>query len=113
MHLKLLWICLIKGYANDAWFANNDNLQDWQKYDEVWWKGDRLVVPCVCHVQSALLWDYHDSPSAGHLGVNKTLHNMQRSFWWQGMLSDINEYICTCVSRQCTKRSTAKPAGLL
>ena len=22
--------------ANDAWFANNANLQDLQKYDEVW-----------------------------------------------------------------------------
>ena len=72
---------LIKGYANDAWFANDANLQDLQKCDEVWWKGDRLVVPNVRHVRSALLWDYHDSPFAGHLGVIKTLHNMQRSSW--------------------------------
>ena len=38
---------------------------------------------------------------------------MQRSFWWQGMFSDISEYIRTCVSCQRSKRSTTKPAGLL
>ena len=67
---------LIKGYANDAWCANDADLQ---QYEEVWWKGDRIMVPNIRHVRSALLWDYHDSPFAGHLGVNKTLNNLQRS----------------------------------
>lgn len=53
---------LIKGYANNAWFANNANLQDLQKYDEVWWKGDGLVLPSVRQVHSALLWGYHAGP---------------------------------------------------
>ena len=87
--------------------------QDLQKYAEVWWKGDRIVVPDVRHVRSALLWEYHDSPFAGHLGVNKTLHNLQRSFWWQGLFTDISEYICTCVLCQRSKRLATKPAGLL
>ena len=89
--------------------------KDLQQYEEVWWKGDRIVVLNVRYVRSALLWDYHDSPFAGHLGVNmyKTLHNLQRSFWWQGMFTDISNYICTCVSCQRSKRSATKPAGLL
>ena len=103
----------MKGYANDAWFANDANLQALQQYEGVWLKGDRIVVPNVSHVRSALLWDYRDSPLPGHLGVNKTLHNLQRSFWWQGMFTDISNYICTCVSCQRSKRSATKPAGLL
>ena len=79
----------------------------------MWWKGDRIVVPNVRYVRSALLWDYHDSPFAGHLGVNKTLHNLQRSFRWQGMFTDISNYIRTCVSCQRSKCSATKPAGLL
>ncbi len=48
--------------------------------DGLWWKGDRLMIPNVSRVRTALLWDYHDSPYAGYLGVNKTVHNMQQSF---------------------------------
>ncbi len=75
-------------------------------------RGLGLVIPNVTRVRTALLWDYHNSPYAGHLGVNKTLHNMQRSFWWQGMFSDISGYIRTCVSCQRRKHSPVKPSGL-
>ena len=71
------------------------------------------VILDVSRVRTALLCDYHNSPYAGHLGVNKTLHNMQRSFMWQGMSSDISCYIRTCVSCQSSKRSPVKPFGLL
>ena len=84
----------------DPWFANADNRQDLQLLDGLWWKGDLIAVPHVASLRSALIWDYHDSPYAGHLGVNKTLHNVQRTFWWPGMFSDINEHVRTCVSRR-------------
>ena len=63
---------LVYGYSN--------NLQDLKLMDGLWWKGDRFVIPNVSRVRTALLWDYHNSPYAGHLGSNNTLHNMQRSF---------------------------------
>ncbi len=89
-----------QSYQSDAWFANSNNLQDLKLLDGLWWKGDCLVIPNVSRVRTALLWDCHDIPYAGHLGVNKTLHNMHRSFLWQGMFSDINGYIRVCVSCQ-------------
>jgi len=104
---------LQRGYQTDAWFLNELNLQDLTLLDGLWWKGDRLVVPCVPRVRSALLWEYHDSPYAGHLGVNKTLRNLQRSYWWQGMFSDCTHHVQTCVSCQRNKRTSTKPAGLL
>ena len=79
----------------------------------LYWKEDRLVVPNVPRVRSALLWEYHDSPYAGHLGVNKTLRNRQRSFRWQGMFTDCTNYVQTCVSCQRNKRTSGKPTGLL
>lgn len=59
LHLEL-----IQGYANDAWFAHDANLQDMQKNEEVW-KSDHIGVPAVCHIRSARLWDYH-ALLAGH-----------------------------------------------
>ena len=70
---------LKQGCQSDAWFANSNNLQDLKILDGLWWKGDWLVIPNVSRVPTALLLDYLDSPYAGHLDVNKTLHNMQRS----------------------------------
>ena len=104
---------LVQGNELDPWFANADNLQNLRLLDGLWWKGDRIAVPQVKFLRSALIWDYHDSPYAGHLGINEALHNMQRTFWWPGMFSDINEHVRTCVSCQRSKRRPGKPTGLL
>ena len=80
-----LYAELKQGYQSDAWFANSNNLQDLKLLDGLWWKGERLVIPNVSRVRTALL-----GTTTTALMLNKTLHNMQRSFWWQGMFSDIN-----------------------
>ena len=105
---------LIQGYDSDPdWFADTSSLQDLLLLDGLWWKGDRIAVPNVQTLHNALMWYVNDIPYAGHLGVNKTLHNMQRTFWWQGMFTDINYYVRTCLSCQHSKRVFGKPGGLL
>ena len=91
---------LIQGYDSDPWFADSSNLQGLLLLDGLWWEGDRIAVPNVQTLRNALMWDFHDSPYAGHLGSNRTLHNMQHTFWWQGMFTDINYYVRTCLSCQ-------------
>ena len=72
-----LYAELKQGYQSAAWYANSNDLQDLKLLDDLWWRGDRLVILNVSCVRTALLWDYHDSLYAGHLGVNNTRHNMQ------------------------------------
>ena len=43
-------------------------------------------VPQVLHV-------LHNSPSAGHLGVSKTLEKVRRRFYWHGMREDVENHI--------------------
>ena len=89
---------LMQGYELDPWFANADNRQDLRLLDGLWWKGDRIAVPHVKFLCSLfLIWDYHDGPYAGHLGVTQRLHNMQRPFWWPGMFSDMQTSMSMCV----------------
>ena len=38
----------------------------------------------------------HDDPSAGHLGVSKTLEKLRRRFYWQGMREDVENHIRRC-----------------
>jgi hypothetical protein len=55
----------------------------------------------------------HDSPLSGHAGVDRTLHNVRRTFWWPNQYVDIVEFVKTCDSCQRNKASTQAPAGLL
>ena len=43
-----------------------------------------------------VLYALHDSPSAGHLGVSKTLEKVRRSFYWHGMREDLENHIRRC-----------------
>ena len=43
-----------------------------------------------------VLCPLHDDPSAGHLGVSKTLEKVRRRLYWQGMQEDVTNHIRTC-----------------
>ena len=46
-------------------------------------------MPQVLHV-------LHNSPSAGHIGVSKTLKKVRRRFYWHGMREDVENHIRRC-----------------
>ena len=51
--------------------------------------------------------------AATHLSVIKTLHNMQRYYYWPKMVDSIWDYISSCVECQRNKYSSQKKIGLL
>ena len=46
-------------------------------------------VPQVLHV-------LHNSPSAGHIGVSKTLEKVRRRFYWHGVREHVENHIRRC-----------------
>lgn len=54
----------------------------------------QLIVPSV--KQAEIIKYYHDIPSAGHLGIDKTLERIKNKFYWPNMKESIEEYIKTC-----------------
>ena len=70
-------------------------------------------IPDDPELRARLLYEVHDSPSGGHLGVKKTLHKLQRVCWWLGMRAEVTSYVHSCVECQRVKHSQQKPAGLL
>lgn len=64
-------------------------------------------------IQGMLLAYYHDYPTAGHLGMSKTLARLQLRFFWPKMAADIKRYVSSCSVCQLTKPSQRKPAGLM
>lgn len=76
-------------------------------------RGTRIVVGTASQAKSALLYEHHSTPSAGHSGVNRTLRRLATPFYWDGMRRDMKNFVAACFECQTTKYSTQKPAGLL
>ena len=72
-----------------------------------------VTVPLIpASQQLTLLKQYHDVPSAGHLGFEKTAHKLRQVGYWVGMLQDIDKYCRECTVCQRTKRPTPTKAPL-
>src|SRR3954453_19049567 len=60
-----------------------------------------------------LLYDHHDTPMAGHQGIERTYATLHQNFYWPRMNQDTRNYVKSCNSCQCIKASQQVPAGLL
>ena len=58
----------------------------------------QIVIPRA--YQKPLLYQYHDSITAGHLGVAKVYNKIQKKYFWSKMKCDIELYVKTCISCQ-------------
>lgn len=70
-----------------------------------------LVVPE--HERSKIMVDLHDAPTAGHLGVERTMSRTRTRYYWPGMRTLVTNYIKGCVPCQRYKADNRKPAGML
>jgi hypothetical protein len=72
-----------------------------------------LFVPKGDALRTRLIRECHDSATAGHLGRDKTVEQMQRRFFWHGMTTRVGEYVTTCDACQRNKPSQRLTPGLL
>ena len=70
----------------------------------------KIVVPTS--QQQHILEEHHDVPTAGHLGVERTLEMLQRIYWWKGIRQSVKKYITTCPKCQMFKAENQAPKGL-
>lgn len=73
----------------------------------------RLYVPENTDVRTKILHEAHDTPTAAHFGVEKTLERISRSYFWPNMRKTVETYVHGCDACQRHKVINAKPAGLL
>ena len=104
---------LIAGYAVDPWFSNQAHLENLILDEDLWHKDGKIVVPDCGDLRLKLISDFHDTPYAGHLGINKTNRLVSRYYWWPNMVQDVTNYVKECHSCQTIKVRQEKPSGLL
>ena len=73
----------------------------------------RIWIPSNSSFTKLLLEEFHQSPTGGHMGIQKTLHRLQENFTWDSIRADTRAFIAGCLTCQCTKYDNRKPAGLL
>ena len=73
----------------------------------------RLCIPNQAEWRTHLLHDHHDTPIAGHLGVDKTYLGISRHFFWPRLSKDVKRYVASCDHCQRNKGTHQVPPGLL
>ena len=104
---------LRQGYDVDPWFAKPENLTSLRKHNGLWYRQDQLVVPNALNMRAKIMYELHDAPYSGHVGITKTEKAVTRLFWWPRVRRDVTEYVRTCASCQRNKASNQLPSGLL
>ena len=85
----------------------------WLEDDLLFAKGGRAYVPAGGGLRRQLLRETHDTPWAGHPGVERMRALLSRSFYWPKMEEDIEAYVRTCLVCQQDKVERKKEPGLL
>ena len=73
----------------------------------------RLCVPDCPIVRQSVLYQFHDHPTAGHVGVSKTYKAISRVYYWPGIRKAVQGYVESCVRCRASKALTQKAAGTL
>lgn len=69
--------------------------------------GERVVVPRS--LVTSVLRHLHGIPSSGHLGRERTLHNLRNTFTWKGCTQDVRRWVKACAF--CMKRKARRAHG--
>jgi hypothetical protein len=77
--------------------------------NDLYWYGDRLVVVDDLPLRRGVISLYHDSPTAGHPGISKTLWSINQDFWWPNMKQTVTDYIKGCTTCQSRKNNPTVP----
>jgi len=74
----------------------------------------RLVIPKS--LQPTMIALFHDPPSMGHLGMERTVRRLSVNYYWGSLWNDVNAYINACepCQREKVQRTrTQTPPGLI
>ncbi len=104
---------IIAGYALDPWFKDPVNIEKLVFKDAIWYCQEAIVVPDVGSLRKDILFECHDAFYSGHMGITKTLKQVETNFWWPKLRDDVKTYVNTCDVCQRSKASTTRIAGLL
>jgi hypothetical protein len=87
-------------------------MNGWHKSNNLWYVGDRLLIPRVGNVREIIFRLAHRT--LGHFGADKSYAALCNSYYWPIMHHDLEQaYIPSCTDCLQNKSRTTKPPGAL
>ncbi|CAF4311311.1 unnamed protein product, partial [Rotaria sp. Silwood2] len=96
-----------------------DNIKNHQEYfikNNMLMKKSYPPVPVIPkgRIRSDIIKIYHDTPANGaHFGRNKTIQKIQQRYFWPNMITDVRNYVQSCLSCLQNNPLRQKPPGAL
>ncbi|KAH9111200.1 hypothetical protein AeMF1_014222, partial [Aphanomyces euteiches] len=72
----------------------------------------RVAVPCDPTLRAEIIREFHDTPSGGHFGRDKTYLSVARSFWWPRLYKAVARFVASCGVCQAVKAAPHSQAPL-
>jgi hypothetical protein len=72
-----------------------------------------VYVPPDHSLRGAIISSFHDPPSQGHQGIDRTADKVRQLFSWSGMEADVRSFVESCDSCQRNKHRTGPSYGFL
>ncbi|KAJ0403325.1 hypothetical protein P43SY_009359 [Pythium insidiosum] len=73
----------------------------------------RVLVPDCHALKLEIMFEYHDVPSSGHCGREKTYLALSREFYWSNQYKYVRKYVLACEVCQLVKPPPASQAPLM
>ena len=74
-----------------------------QRKQGKWWKWGALVVTSPEFFAKTILQDFHDAPTAGHMGTFQTFKQVSKEYWWPRIKDFVKGYVRGCAVCQKNK----------
>jgi len=74
---------------------------------------DRVCVPGNWRLRKQIMVEGHKSRLSIHLGMTKMYQDLKQSFWWNGMKTDVANFVASCLVCQKAKIEHQRPGGTL
>ena len=109
-HIGPLRDDIVAAYESDPLFSKQFYTKALKRQNGLWYASTR-VVPNSPVLKRRILELCHDQSMSGHMGITKTLELVSRSFFWNHLRSDVEDYVCHCDACQRHKVNTRMYAG--
>jgi len=73
----------------------------------------RVCIPDDVEVKKFILEEGHKSRLSLHPGMTKMYQDLKETFWWQGMKTDVAQFVSACLTCQKAKVEHQRPGGNL
>lgn len=69
------------------------------------------MIPDLPDLKQQIIFEFHDIPISGHVGIEKTRRAILRHYWWPDIRKDVEHYVLTCELCHATKLPISFPLG--